>query len=125
MFLGRSVMTHAYPPFRAGEAAARFDMGADATASLRSFLDVDQGKPRDGYLLKNHRCSRIATEAMGGSIDHQRTTRVAQLTAREQEVVLLFAHGASAKSVSQILGLSHRTVEAHASSIIRKLGARN
>jgi hypothetical protein len=27
--------------------------------------------------------------------------------------------------VSQILGLSHRTVESHASSIMRKLGARN
>jgi DNA-binding NarL/FixJ family response regulator len=62
---------------------------------------------------------------MGGSIDHCRKTRFAPLTPREQEVVLLFAHGASAKSVSQILGLSHRTVESHASTIIRKLGARN
>jgi DNA-binding NarL/FixJ family response regulator len=62
---------------------------------------------------------------MGGSIDHCRTARFAPLTPREQQVVLLFAHGASAKSVSQILGLSHRTVESHASAIIRKLGARN
>jgi DNA-binding NarL/FixJ family response regulator len=62
---------------------------------------------------------------MGISIDHCRKTRFALLTAREQEVVLLFARGASAKSVSQILGLSHRTVEVHASAIMRKLGARN
>jgi DNA-binding CsgD family transcriptional regulator len=62
---------------------------------------------------------------MDSSIDLCRKTRFAPLTPREQEVVLLFAHGASAKSVSQILGLSHRTVEAHASSIMRKLGARN
>jgi regulatory LuxR family protein len=39
--------------------------------------------------------------------------------------MLLLVQGASTKSISQILGLSPRTVDVHASSIIRKLGARN
>ncbi len=63
---------------------------------------------------------------MGSSgIDHRPDNRFARLTAREQEVTGLLAQGASAKSISQILGLSPRTVDCHASSIIRKLGARN
>jgi len=62
---------------------------------------------------------------MGSGIDHCADDRFARLTAREQEVMLLLAQGDSAKSISQILGLSPRTVDSHASAIIRKLGARN
>jgi len=62
---------------------------------------------------------------MGTGIDDRADDRFARLTAREQEVTVLLAQGASAKSISQILGLSPRTVDCHASSIIRKLGARN
>ncbi len=49
----------------------------------------------------------------------------APLTAREQDVMTLLVQGASAKLISQILGLSPRTVDVHASSIIRKFRARN
>ena len=48
---------------------------------------------------------------------------VAQLTAREHEVLLLLAHGESNKAVARKLDISVRTVEAHRLSLRRKLGA--
>ncbi len=62
---------------------------------------------------------------MPGCIPETRDARFARLTAREQEVMILLVQGASAKLISRLLLLSPRTVDAHASSIIRKLGARN
>jgi DNA-binding NarL/FixJ family response regulator len=44
---------------------------------------------------------------------------------RELEVLKLVAEGLSAKEVAARLGISHRTVEVHRNSLIRKLGARN
>ncbi len=49
----------------------------------------------------------------------------ARLTKRELDVLSLLARGASAKLISHLLGLSPRTVDSHAASIIRKFGARN
>jgi len=47
------------------------------------------------------------------------------LSVREREVLALLAQGGTAKSVSQRLGISPRTVEVHAASIVVKLRARN
>ena len=44
------------------------------------------------------------------------------LTAREHEILLLLAHGASNKGVARQLDISVRTVETHRLSLRRKLG---
>jgi LuxR family quorum sensing-dependent transcriptional regulator len=48
-----------------------------------------------------------------------------QLTAREQEVLVWTAAGKSAWEIGEILGIAKRTVDTHAQSISRKLGAAN
>lgn len=47
------------------------------------------------------------------------------LTKRETQIILLIADGFSSKRVGEELGISSRTVEAHRSSIIAKLGVEN
>ena len=46
------------------------------------------------------------------------------LTPREREVLHLIADGLSAKEIASDLGISTKTVEAHRTSLMRKLGAR-
>lgn len=48
-----------------------------------------------------------------------------QLTAREQEVLRLLARGYTYKDVAARLGISVKTVETHASSVLRKLQLSN
>ncbi len=51
--------------------------------------------------------------------------KLAALSSRERQVLTLIAHGKSAKGIALILGISPRTVNLHAASIVRKLGAAN
>jgi LuxR family quorum sensing-dependent transcriptional regulator len=48
-----------------------------------------------------------------------------RLTAREREVLMWTAHGKSAWEIGEILGIAKRTVDEHAQSAFRKLGAVN
>ncbi len=48
--------------------------------------------------------------------------RMARLTERENEIFSLALSGKSNKEISQILGISHRTVETHRSHILDKIG---
>jgi FixJ family two-component response regulator len=48
-----------------------------------------------------------------------------QLTARERDVLLQIAGGASNKQAGRELGISPRTVEVHRARILEKLGAKN
>jgi DNA-binding NarL/FixJ family response regulator len=50
---------------------------------------------------------------------------VAQLTAREREVVQLLAEGRSNKAVSALLGISTKTAETHRAAVMRKLGVKS
>jgi DNA-binding NarL/FixJ family response regulator len=47
-----------------------------------------------------------------------------QLTLREREVLAGIARGRTNKEIAQELGISHRTVESHRESLMRKLGIR-
>jgi DNA-binding NarL/FixJ family response regulator len=47
------------------------------------------------------------------------------LTPREEEICILLAQGNSVKSASKILSLSDKTIEAHKSNIMSKIGAKN
>jgi len=55
----------------------------------------------------------------------QHDSALAQLTAREHEVMRLLANGLQNREVAEQLGLSPRTVEVHKARILAKLGVRN
>ena len=98
----------------------------------------------DGYLLKNGRAGEVvaAVRAVmkGGSyfsppvareiVEQARSPKketagpFSTLSAREREVLHLIADGLSAKEIASDLGISTKTVEAHRTSVMRKLGAR-
>jgi DNA-binding NarL/FixJ family response regulator len=98
----------------------------------------------DGYVLKNGRASELidAVRAVmrGGSyfsppvareiVEQVRSPKrgssepFTALSAREREVLHLIADGLSAKEIARDLGISTKTVEAHRTSLMRKLGAR-
>lgn len=44
-----------------------------------------------------------------------------QFTAREREVAQLLVTGQTSKQIARVLGISHRTVEAHRASLMRRL----
>ena len=48
--------------------------------------------------------------------------KVDGLTAREEEVLLLLAHGHSNKQIGAALSISEKTVKNHVTSIFRKIG---
>lgn len=52
-------------------------------------------------------------------------TRIAQLTAREREVMNLVADGKPSKVIALELGISERTVELHRSRMMKKMSARS
>ena len=98
----------------------------------------------DGYLLKNAARGEIPAairEVMRGGcyfsppvareiIDQLRAPRrpsddpFSHLSGREREVLRLIAEGLSAKEIAALLKISTKTVEAHRTSLKRKLGAR-
>jgi len=98
----------------------------------------------DGYVLKNGRAAEVVTAiravTRGGSyfspvvareiVEQLRTPRddsqepFSVLSTREREVLHLIAEGLSAKEVATQLEISTKTVEAHRTSLMRKLGVR-
>lgn len=52
-------------------------------------------------------------------------SRVDRLTQREREIANHIVNGRSCKEIGQLLGISHRTVEAHRAAVMRKVNARN
>jgi DNA-binding NarL/FixJ family response regulator len=98
----------------------------------------------DGYILKNGRAAEVVTavrEVMNGGsyfspvvakeiVDQLRSPKPAAnepfslLSGREREVLHLIADGLSAKEIAAQLEISTKTVEAHRTSLMRKLGVR-
>lgn len=98
----------------------------------------------DGYVLKNGRAAEIVSAiravTKGGSyfsplvareiVEQLRQPRKAGnepfsiLSGREREVLLLIAEGLSAKEIASDLKISTKTVEAHRTSLMRKVGVR-
>lgn len=98
----------------------------------------------NGYVLKNGQVSEVVSAVRavtsGGSyfsppvarelVDQIRAPRsvatdpLGVLSGREREVLKLIAEGLSAKEIGQRLSISAKTVEAHRTSLMRKLGAR-
>jgi DNA-binding NarL/FixJ family response regulator len=98
----------------------------------------------DGYVLKTGRAEEIVTAiravTKGGSyfspvvareiVEQLRAPKTRShepfsvLSTREREVLHLIAEGLSAKEVATELKISTKTVEAHRTSLMRKLGVR-
>jgi two-component system, NarL family, response regulator LiaR len=114
--------------------------------ALTSFLDDDKVLPAvragaAGYLLKDvepgELVRAIHTVNDGGALLHPAVTARlmrelvdeepeaesdANLTAREREVLALVARGLPNKLIARELGIAEKTVKAHMSSILAKLG---
>jgi NarL family two-component system response regulator LiaR len=114
--------------------------------ALTSFLDEDKVMPAvragaAGYLLKDvepdELVRAIQTVNDGGALLHPAVTarlmrEVAEderdaesdgnLTAREREVLALVARGLPNKLIARELGIAEKTVKAHMTSILAKLG---
>ncbi|MFE2049748.1 helix-turn-helix domain-containing protein [Streptomyces sp. NPDC059459] len=62
----------------------------------------------------------MADRQFGVSVD---AAALASLTHREREVLLCLAKGETNRVLARRLGIAERTVRAHVTSIVRKLGA--
>jgi len=95
-----------------------------------------------GYLLKDSAAAELGTAVRAvvrgesffsppvarqlgavvrGEIGGGRANALALLTARERQVLVGVAGGQTNKEIAQELGISHRTVESHRESLMRKL----
>lgn len=65
--------------------------------------------------------SRLSAAVRGELAREQRTSELGSLTARERDVLHGIAQGRTNKEIAGTLGISHRTVETHRESLMRKL----
>lgn len=96
----------------------------------------------DGYVLKSDSRAELFTaiaSIMGGKNfispslrqrvpsreRSQAATSAPDLTERELQVIRLIAAGRRTREIARLLSLSHKTIEKHRTSLMRKLGLRN
>jgi DNA-binding NarL/FixJ family response regulator len=80
---------------------------------------------RDGEAYFSPAVAARLSAAVRGDIEReQRRTSLDLLTGREREVLVGIAKGLTNKEIASELGISHRTVETHRESLMKKLGIR-
>lgn len=79
----------------------------------------------DGDAVFSPRLAGFVLDAFSADLDAPSDPELDQLTAREQEVMRLLARGYAYKEVARRLTISIKTVETHASSVLRKLQLSN
>jgi DNA-binding NarL/FixJ family response regulator len=109
------VLTSATEPSAAAQAIRAGAAGVlykdiDPDALVRAIRSV-----RDGNVL-------LAPEALGSLV---RGSRVDTLTPREREVLAAIAEGRSNREIARSLRVSEKTVKAHVSSVLAKLGVQD
>jgi DNA-binding NarL/FixJ family response regulator len=109
------VLTSATEPAVAARAVRAGAVGVlykdiDPDALVRAIRAV-----RDGHVL-------LAPEAVGSLL---RGSRTEALTPRESEVLARIAEGRSNREIARLLRLSEKTVKAHVSSVLGKLGVQD
>ncbi|MFZ4070962.1 MAG: CheR family methyltransferase [Caulobacterales bacterium] len=65
------------------------------------------------------------TAALRENLQAEASTKLASLSAREREVMVLVLAGQPSKNIAADLGINQRTVENHRASIMRKTGAKS
>ncbi|HEX2468782.1 MAG TPA: response regulator transcription factor [Solirubrobacterales bacterium] len=81
---------------------------------------------RDGDAVFSPRLAGFVLDAFAGQItEAEADPELDQLTMREREVLRLIARGYLYKEIALGLGISAKTVEAHVSSVLRKLQLSN
>lgn len=79
-------------------------------------------KPQE-FLDAINRIHRIARERHTQRLQRvQLQQRVSQLSAREEQVLVLLVKGYTSKEIAQKLGISPKTVDVHRANVIRKMG---
>jgi FixJ family two-component response regulator len=103
-----------------GVSSARTAFQADAVDFLEKPFDeavlkaaIDKGLKRESERVQREQAAS------------EETAKLANLTAREREVLEEVGKGLHAKEIARVLGISPRTVEVHKASLMDKLGARN
>ena len=76
---------------------------------------------RDGDAVFSPRLAGFVLDAFSGSAAAASDSELDQLTAREREVLQLLARGYVYKEIARELTISVKTVESHASAVLRKL----
>lgn len=75
----------------------------------------------DGDAVFSPRLAGFVLDAFSADLTSAADPELDQLTAREQEVMRLLARGYAYKEIARRLTISIKTVETHASSVLRKL----
>jgi DNA-binding NarL/FixJ family response regulator len=84
------------------------------------------GRVRDGDAVFSPRLAGFVLDAFAGELPPEEVDpELDQLTAREREVLRQIARGYMYKEIAHRLGISPKTVEAHVSSVLRKLQLSN
>jgi DNA-binding NarL/FixJ family response regulator len=84
------------------------------------------GRVRDGDAVFSPRLAGFVLDAFAGELAPAEVDpELDQLTAREREALQLIARGYMYKEIALELGISVKTVEAHVSSVLRKLQLSN
>lgn len=112
------VLTSATEPERARQA-----MQAGAAGVLYKDIDPDAlvraiRSVHDGNLLLAAEAARVLLQGGGGN-------RSDALTSREREVLARLAEGRSNREIARLLQISEKTVKAHVSSVLAKLGVQD
>ena len=112
------VLTSVTEPARARQAVRAGAAGVlykdiDPDALVRAIRSV-----RDGNLL-------LAAEAAGSLLHDGGGNRSDALTSREREVLARIAEGRSDREIARLLRVSEKTVKAHVSSVLAKLGVQD
>jgi len=79
----------------------------------------------DGDAVFSPRLAGFVLDAFANTIPTPSDPELDQLTAREREVLRLLARGFAYKEIARRLSISVKTVETHASSVLRKLQLSN
>lgn len=100
------------------------DIGMAVAAVKAGAVDFVQKPYHEQQLLDaiNEALARDAAARAPAAVDRDVAALLAQLTAREREVIGLALKGLSSKLIARELGISHRTVELHRSHALERLG---
>jgi DNA-binding NarL/FixJ family response regulator len=87
----------------------------DPDALVRAIRAVHDGN----LLLAPEAAGALVRSAAGGDV------RLRSLTSREREVLAELARGRSNREIARVLGVAEKTVKAHVSSVLAKLGVQD